>query len=84
MNDNYKLKVKELIRKSREKGLIKTYDEFLETDEAKEYALAEEEAKYYISKHNMEIKKYKIGDIVFVSEYKYKNGEKGKKIIVLY
>ena len=36
-NDKYKLKVQELIRKSREKGLIKTYDEFLETDEAKEY-----------------------------------------------
>lgn len=81
-NEKYKLKVQELIRKSREKGLIKTYDEFLETDEAKEYALAEEEVQYYISKHNEELKKYKVGDIVFVSEYKYKNGEK-ERIIVL-
>ena len=49
--DKYKLKVQKLIEKSREKGLIKTYEEFLETDEAKKYALAEEEVKYYISKY---------------------------------
>lgn len=49
--DNYKLKVKELIEKSREKGLIKTYEEFLETDKAKEYALTEEEVHYYTSKY---------------------------------
>ena len=80
--DNYKSRVQELIEKSKEKGLIKTYYEFLETDEAKEYALAEEEVKYYISKHNEKIKKYKIGDIVFVTKYKYKSG-KMEKIIVL-
>lgn len=50
--DSYKSKVKELIKISKEKGLIKTYYEFLETEEAKEYALAEEEVKYYISQHN--------------------------------
>ena len=77
-NDKYKLKAQELIRKAKEKGVIKTYEEFLETDEAIEYALAEEEVKYYISKHNENLNKYKVGDIVFLSEYKYKNGEKGK------
>lgn len=52
MDDNkYRLKVKELIKISKEKGLIKTYEEFLETDEAKEYALTEEEVKYYTSKY---------------------------------
>ena len=55
-DDIYKTKIKKLIKKLKEKGLIKTYEEFLETDEA----------KYYISKHNEESKKYKIGDIVFV------------------
>lgn len=77
-SEKYKLKVKELIKISKEKGLIKTYEEFLETEEAKEYALAEKEVQYYISKNNQKLKKYKIGDIVFVSEYKYKNGEQGK------
>lgn len=48
--DSYKSKVQELIKISKEKGLIKTYYEFLETEEAKEYALVEEEVKYYISK----------------------------------
>ena len=40
-SEKYKLKVKELIKISKEKALIKTYEEFLETDEAKEYALSE-------------------------------------------
>lgn len=75
--DNYKLKVKELIQKSKEKGLIKTYEEFLETDEAKEYALVQEEVEYYTS-NNKKLNKYKIGDIVFVSKYKYKSGNDGE------
>lgn len=49
--DNYKLKVQELIKKSRKKGLVKTYSEFLETNEAKEYELTDEEVKYYTSKY---------------------------------
>ena len=76
--DNYKLEIQEIIEESKKKGLIKTYSEFLETNEAKVYALAEEEAEYYISNHNKDIKKYKIGDIVFVSNYKYKNGNNGE------
>lgn len=79
MNKNgYKLEVDELIKKSEEKGLIKTYSEFLETEEAKTYALSEEEVNYYVSKHREKLKKYKIGDIVFVSKYKYKSGNNGK------
>lgn len=46
-----KLKFEELIEESKEKGLIKTYSEFLETEEAKEYALTEEEVNYYTSKY---------------------------------
>ena len=64
--DNYKNRVQELIEKSKEKGLIKTYSEFLETEEAKEYALVQEEVEYYTSKHNPKLNKYNIGDIVFV------------------
>lgn len=76
--DSYKLKIQELTKISKEKGLIKTYQKFLETDEAKEYALSEEETNYYISKHNEKLKKYKIGDIVFVTKYKYKTGADGE------
>lgn len=76
--DNYKIKVKELIEKSKKKGLIKTYSEFLETEEAKEYGLVQEEVEYYTSNYNQKLNKYKIGDIVFVSKYKYKSGEYGE------
>lgn len=79
MNKNdYKLKIQKLIKESEEKGLIKTYSEFLENENSKIYALSEEESVYYISKHKEEIKKYKIGDIVFVSQYKYKSGITGE------
>lgn len=77
-NRNYKEKVKKLIDEAKEKGLIKTYSEFLETEEANMYTLSEEESTYYISHDNKKLKKYKIGDIVFVSAYKYKNGDIGK------
>lgn len=46
-----KLKFEELIKESKEKGLIKTYEEFLETEEEKEYALTQEEVLYYTSKY---------------------------------
>ena len=60
------------------KGKIMTYDEFCETKEAKEYALSEEEVKYYTTLSKKE-KKYKVGDIVYVDNYKYKTGEIGNK-----
>ena len=71
-------KVKKIIKQSKEKGLIKTYSEFLETKEAREYALVQEEIEYYTLKQNKKLKKYNIGDIVFVSKYKYKNGNDGE------
>ena len=76
--ESYKTKIKELIEKSKEKGIIKTYEEFLETEEAKKYSLVQEEVEYYTSNYDKKLKKYKIGDIVFVSKYKYKNGKDGK------
>ena len=75
--ESYKGRVQQLIEKSKQKGLIKTYSEFLETEEAKKYALVQEEIEYYICNYK-KLKKYNIGDIVFVSKYKYKNGEIGE------
>ena len=77
-NKKYKEKVRIIIEEAEEKGLIKTYSEFLETEGADTYALSEEESTYYISQSDEELKKYKIGDIVFVSNYKYKNGGAGQ------
>lgn len=44
--NNYKLKIQKLMKKSKEKELIKTYDEFLQSEEANEYALTKEVSKY--------------------------------------
>lgn len=83
--ESYKTKVKKLIKKSKEKGLLKTYEEFLETEESKKYAMVQEEVEYYTSNYyNKKLKKYKIGDIVFVSKYKYKNGKDGENHIMNY
>ena len=49
--ESYKTKIKELIEKSKEKGLIKTYEEFLETEESKKYAMVQEEVEYYLSNY---------------------------------
>lgn len=76
--EDYKKRVQQLIEKSKKKGLIKTYSEFLETEEAKEYSLIQEEVEYYTSNQNKKSNKYSIGDIVFVSKYKYKNGKDGE------
>ena len=46
--DEYRNRVKQLIEKSKKKGLIKTYSEFLETQEAKEYSLVQEEVERFI------------------------------------
>ena len=48
-NKKYKEKVRIIIEEAEEKGLIKTYSEFLETEGADTYALSEEESTYYIS-----------------------------------
>ena len=39
--------LKDLIKENKRLGLIKNYEEFCETDEAEEYALDEEDKKYY-------------------------------------
>lgn len=77
-NNLYKAKVTQLILNAQRKGLIKQYSEYSEMEEIKEMALSEEETQYYISKNEKEkTKKYDIGDIVFVSNYKYKSGLDG-------
>ena len=51
MNNNvYKSKVSKLINKAKKKNLVKNYDQFCNTDDAKEENLAEDEVKYYTSK----------------------------------
>lgn len=69
-----KIDVKEVIKKAQSMGLIRSYDEFCLTSEAKEYAVSENEARYYRS---LNAKNYHIGDIVFVDKYFYKNGHVG-------
>lgn len=60
------------------KGRLKTYSDFCKTKEAEDYALNEEEVEYYTGLSKEE-KKYKVGDIVYVESYKYKNGEIGQR-----
>lgn len=62
-SDVYKKRVKEIINKAKDKGLIKTYTEFCETEDAKSFCVTEEEAVYYTSLNEENIKKYKIGNI---------------------
>lgn len=59
-------------------GRIIDYEEFCKTKEAEEFALSEEEVNYYTAL-SQKLKKYKVGDIVYVDTYKYKTGETGKK-----
>jgi len=79
MDESYKNKVKELINLANKKGVIKKYSEFCEGEEGDKNKLQEEENAYYISKMNKQ--KFKIGDIVFVSNYIYKSGLIGKNHI---
>lgn len=73
-----KEELNEFLKYAMKSGRIMTYDEFCKTEEAKEYALSEEEVDYYTRLSKKE-KKYKIGDIVYVDNYKYKTGENGNK-----
>ena len=63
--------------KNQEVQTVQT-EESTETEEASEYALVKEDVEYYTTNYKNEIKKYKIGDIVFVSKYKYKNKKDGE------
>ena len=49
VSKSYKKRASDLVKKAKEKGLIKTYDEFCKTDIAKKTKLSEDEAKYYTS-----------------------------------
>lgn len=50
VNADYKKRASELVKKAHQKGLIKKYSDFCNTEEAKKYALSEEEVIYYTSK----------------------------------
>jgi len=80
-SDVYKEKVEEIINKAKDKGLVKTYTEFCETEDAEIFSVKEEDAVYYTSLNKEHFKKFKIGDIVFVSHYIYKSGKNGQKHI---
>lgn len=43
-----------------------------------EYGLTEEESEFYITRYKNQTKKYSVGDIVFIKEFEYKDGYKGK------
>lgn len=55
VNEAYKSKVHDLIKKSKAKGSIKTYKEFCESSIADETQLTTEETVYYISKSEEEL-----------------------------
>lgn len=73
-----KEEMSDFLKQAYKSGRIIDYDDFCKTPQAKKYALNEEEVEYYteLSKRK---KKYKVGDIVYVEGYKYKNGESGKR-----
>lgn len=81
INDAYKARVSKLISHANEKGLIKTYSQFCDTHASSQMAVNEEETAYYTSANKKEMKKFSIGDIVFVSNYKYKSGNNGQNHI---
>ena len=75
----YKEIVSKLIMRAKKEGLVKKYSDCCKEEPYENMALSEEEEKYYIKNNEKEkIKKFKIGDIVFVSKYEYKNGISGK------
>lgn len=51
----------------------------LEDADIAEYALSDKEMIYYISEPVVKYPIYKIGDIVYVKKYTYKNGDEGTK-----
>ena len=56
VNNLYKSKVTDLIKKSKEKGLIKTYSEFCKTKKGEESELSKDEIIYYTSMNKGETK----------------------------
>ena len=56
VNNLYKEKVTSLIARAKQKGAIKSYSQFCETNRAKENALSKDEIIYYTSKDKGETK----------------------------
>lgn len=50
VNNSLKNRAKNLVAIAKEKGLVKTYDEYCKTASSKEMALSSEEVNYYTSK----------------------------------
>jgi len=50
VDKDYRKKASNLVKLAKEKGLIKKYADFCDTEEAKKYALSKEEVVYYTSK----------------------------------
>ena len=77
-NDNSR--TKKIIEEAKKKGLIKNYSDYAESKNGKQESMVKEEEEYYMElEERKKMKKYNIGDIVFVSKYKYKNGENGTR-----
>ena len=58
VNKDYNTRTKGLIKRAKEKGLVKSYKEFCNTKIAEETKLSEDEVAYYISE-NKEDKSWK-------------------------
>lgn len=52
----YKEKVSSVVAEAKKRGLIKSYSDWCETKEAKDYALTKDETAYYISRKKGESK----------------------------
>ena len=86
MNNIYITKVSNLVDKAKKKGLVKKYSQICQTSTSKTYMLTENETHYYISTQKStqcNKKKFNIGDIVFVENYTYKNGQEGQRHILV-
>lgn len=56
VRNELKNKARSLVKKAEKSGLKKSYADFCNSDEAKEYALAEEEIVYYTSRRKEDTK----------------------------
>lgn len=54
INKDYKSRAKALVKKAKDKGLVRSYNDFCNTDFSKETMLCEEEVSYYIAKNKEE------------------------------
>lgn len=76
VREELRKEIRKLVEQAENQEKVISYSEFSKTKLAEETALFEEEVEYYTEKY-MENTKYDIGDIVFVRNYIYKNGQKG-------